>query len=325
MTIKTPLRVPIDGVPPAFVDPAALTPVEADGVRWLRDVEYALIPGYRPLLLDLSIPNAHGPVPLVVLIHGGAWLGGTKNIELGGLDDFGAVRARLHEEGFAVAAVQYRLSGEAAFPAQLHDIKAAIRWLRTAAPAVGIDPGRIASLGASAGGHLAVFLGTNTTVPELEGTVGLTGTSSAVTASVGWYPPTRLDTMESESIPGTPFTAHSAADSPESRLIGHTVGERPDLARYASPIAHVNDATAPTLLVHGTLDQVVPHQQSIAYHGALDEAGVPNKLELVEGADHGFFGGDIDAIIDTTVAFLLDQLATVQAASQALKSTTDKA
>jgi acetyl esterase/lipase len=310
MTIKTLPSVAIEGMPPAFVDPAALTPVEVDGVRWFRDVEYALVAGYRPLLLDLSIPNVHRPVPLVVLIHGGAWLGGSKNIQPPDFEDRGILQSRLLEEGFAVASIQYRLSGEAAFPAQLHDIKAAVRWLRNAAPVVGIDPDRLASLGASAGGHLAIFLGTNTTATDLEGTVGLAGPSSSVTASVGWYPPTRLDTMESESTPGTPFAAHSAPDSPESRLIGHTVRERPDLARHASPIAHISDATAPTLLVHGTLDRMVPHQQSVAYHLALDAAGVPNKLELVEGADHCFFGGDIDAIVDTTVAFLRDQLTT---------------
>ncbi|MFF4779851.1 MULTISPECIES: alpha/beta hydrolase fold domain-containing protein [Streptomyces] len=304
MTIKTPLRLPLDAIPPAFADAGALTPVEAGDVRRYRDVEYARLDGYRPLLLDLSIPSTHGLSPLVVLIHGGAWLGGSKNIEPPDIADFGVLQSRLLEEGIAVASIQYRLSCEATFPAQLHDVKAAIRWLRNAAPALGIDPERIASLGASAGGHLAVFLGTNTTATDLEGTVGLTGPSSAVCASVGWYPPTRLDTMQAESMPGTPFTAHSAPDSPESRLIGHAVSERPDLARHASPISHVSGATAPTLLVHGTLDQVVPHEQSVAHHGALDEAGVPNRLELVEGADHGFFGGDVDAIVETTVAFL---------------------
>lgn len=310
MTIKTPARFPSDWAPTAFAEPAALTPFEEDGVRWLRDVEYALIPGYRPLLLDVGIPAGdQAPVALVVLIHGGAWLGGSKNVQPGDLGDFGDLWPRLLQEGFAVAAVQYRLSAEAAFPAQLHDVKAAIRWLRSAAAVLGIDPDRIATIGESAGGHLSVFLGANTTAPDLEGTVGLTGPSSAVAASVGWYSPTRLDTMEYESIPSdTPATAHSAPDSPESRLIGHVVGERPDLARQASPIAHISDATAPTLLIHGTLDQLVPHQQSIAYHDALDLAGIPNKLELVDGADHCFFGADVSVIIDITVAFLRDQL-----------------
>ena len=308
MTIKTPLRVPLDGLPGAFADPGALTPVETGAVRRFRDVEYARIDGYRPLLLDLSVPSAQGPPPLVVLIHGGAWLAGTKNIEPHDIADFWVLQSCLLEEQFAVASIQYRLSGEAPFPAQLHDVKAAIRWLRNAAGPLGFDPDRIASLGASAGGHLALFLGTNTTAMDLEGAVGLTGPSSAVCASVGWYPPTRLDTMEAESMPGTPFAAHNAPDSPESRLIGHAVGERPDLARHASPIAHISGATAPTLLVHGRLDQMVPHQQSVAHHGVLDEAGVPNRLELVEGADHGFFGGDVDAIINTTVAFLREHL-----------------
>ena len=307
MTIKTPLRVPLDALPGAFADPGALTPVETGDVRRFRDVEYARIDGYRPLLLDLSVPSADELSPLVVLIHGGAWLAGTKNIEPHDIADFWVLQSRLLEEQFAVASIQYRLSGEAPFPAQLHDVKAAIRWLRNAAVPLGIDPDRIASFGASAGGHLALFLGTNTTAMDLEGAVGLTGPSSAVCASVGWYPATRLATLEAESMPG-PFAAHNAPDSPESRLIGCAVGERPDLARHASPISHISGATAPTLLVHGTLDQMVPHEQSVAHHGVLDEAGVPNRLELVEGADHGFFGGDVDAIINATIAFLREHL-----------------
>lgn len=315
MTIKTPLRFPTDGMPPAFADAAALTAVEQAGVRWFRDAEFARVPGYRPLLLDLSIPvDRTSPVPLVVLIHGGAWLGGSKNVQQGDHDDYATLWPRLLEEGFAVASVQYRLSGEAAFPAQLHDVKSAIRWLRSSAGVLGLDPDRIATVGESAGGHLSVFLGANTTDPELEGTVGVTGPSSAVTASVGWYPPTRLDTMESESLPATPFAAHNAPDSPESMLIGHAVATHRDLARHASPIAHISAATAATLLIHGTLDQVVPHQQSIAYHDALERAGIPTKLELVDGGDHCFFGADVAAIVDSTVAFLREQLTPLEGA-----------
>jgi len=314
MTIKTPPRFPVNGMPPAFADAAALTPAEENGIRWFRDLEYAAIPGYRPLLLDLSVPvDQQAPVPLAVLIHGGAWLGGSKTVRPGDLGDYATLWPRLLREGFAVAAIQYRLSGEAVFPAQLHDVKAAVRWLRSAARFLGIDPDRIGTVGESAGGHLSVFLGTNVAAPDLEGAVGLTGPSSAVAASVGWYPPTRLDTMESESIPGTPFTGHSTPDSPESRLIGRAVADRPDLARKASPIAHISEVTAPTLLIHGTLDQLVPYQQSIAYHEALDRAGIPSKLKLVEGADHCFFGGDVVAIIDTTVEFLRDQLVIIEA------------
>lgn len=305
MTLKTPLRIPTDVPPPMFDDPLMVTPIHEQGIIAYRNVAFARIPGYRPLLLDLIVPpGPRRPIPLVVHVHGGAWLAGTKRILPTDFDEFHELRARLLDEGYAFASVQYRLSAEAPFPAQLHDVKAAIRWLRAAAPGIGLDPDRIGTIGASAGGHLAIFLGANTDSVDLEGAVGLTGVSSVVASSVGWYPPTRLETMQEESIPGTPFSVHSAAGSPESRLIGAPVEDRPDLARAASPIAHITGATAPTLLIHGTCDQMVPHQQSIGYRAALEAAGITNELHLIDGADHCFFGGDMAPILDTTMAFL---------------------
>lgn len=309
MSLKTPLRLPTDWEP-AYCDvPSEISYTLEDGLRRYRDIEYAIVDGYRPLLLDLTVPAYEPqPVPLIVFIHGGAWLGGSKNLRSRDVDDRRALMERLFEEGYAVATVQYRLSGEATFPAQLHDVKAATRWLRSAAPALGLDADRIGSVGESAGGHLSLFLGTNTRHPGLEGDIGMTGISSSIAASVGWYPATRLDTLQEESTSGSLFPDHGAATSPSSMLIGIAVSERPDVARQASPIAHISQATAPTLLIHGTLDQLVPHQQSSAYHEALRAEGVASELHLIEKADHGFFGGDVDAIVDLTVSFLNDHL-----------------
>ncbi|KJL24607.1 alpha/beta hydrolase [Microbacterium azadirachtae] len=305
MTLKTPLRLPTDWEPACCDSPSEINYTTEDGFRRYRDVEYAIVDGYRPLLLDLMIPaDANKPAPLIIFIHGGAWLAGSKNFRSRDVDDRRPLFARLFEEGYAVATIQYRLSAEATFPAQVHDVKAATRWLRNAAPALGLDADRIGSVGESAGGYLSLFLGSNTSDPVLEGEVGMTGLSSSIAASVAWYPATRLDTLQEETLPGSPFPDHGAATSPSSLLIGVAVSEQPELARRASPITHINQATAPTLLIHGTLDQLVPHQQSIAYHEALQAEGVPSELHLIEGADHGFFGGDVDAIVDLTVAFL---------------------
>ena len=305
MSVKTPSSFPLDYQPALYDDPTKVHPTTDNGMRWYRDVQYAMVPGYRPLLLDLSVPDSPTPPPLVVIIHGGMWLQGSHKPMPGDFTDYHLLWPRLLDAGFAVASTQYRHSKEAQFPAQVNDVKAAVRWLRAASTTLGYDGKRIGTVGDSAGGHLSLFLGTNTADPILEGTVGLTCTPSSVTAAVSWYGPTCLDAM------------HLAADSPESSLIGATIAEHPDLARAASPITHISTASAPTLLIHGRCDLLIPHQQSIAYHEALQALGVRSQLHLIDGADHCFFGADIDSIIATTVTFLSDELAPEPSASPA--------
>ena len=143
--------------------------------------------GYRPLRMDLVLPaTASSPVPVVVWIHGGAWLFGSR---LHGAVTEPACRA-LMDRGIAVALVEYRFSGEARFPACLHDIKAAVRWLRQYGASVGVNGEGIGVWGESAGGHLAAFIAMNGTDERLNGTVGVTGCSSNVAAAVAWYPST---------------------------------------------------------------------------------------------------------------------------------------
>ena len=142
-----------------------------DGGSVIREVPYASPPGFRPLLLDLYLP-ARRPCPAVVWVHGGAFLMGSRSL-LPGMLERAELFRRLPAEGIAVASIDYRLSGEASFPAQLHDVKAAIRWLRARGSEAGIDPDRLAVWGESAGGHLAAMATVTSGVEELEGDIGI--------------------------------------------------------------------------------------------------------------------------------------------------------
>src|SRR4051812_25418584 len=168
-----------DEIPAPVSDPSG-------GTRY-PDVEYGRVMGFRPLRMDLVLPvTASGPVPVVVWIHGGAWLFGSR---LHGTVTEPVCRA-LIERGVAVALVEYRFSGEALFPACLHDVKASVRWLRQFGEHVGVNGEAIGVWGESAGGHLAVFTALNGNDERLDGTVGVTACSSDVVAGVGWYPDT---------------------------------------------------------------------------------------------------------------------------------------
>jgi acetyl esterase/lipase len=218
-----------------------------------------------------------GPAPLVVYIHGGAWLGGDKREN----------PARfLTRHGYAVASINYRLSQEAVFPAQIHDCKAAIRHLRAKSKDYGIDPDRIGVWGSSAGGHLVALLGTSGGVADLEGSLGATNASSRVQAVVNYFGPSNLLTMGEQSGPGSRIQ-HDAPDSPESKLIGGAVQENKEKARAASPVTYATQDDPPMMHVHGDHDQIVPVGQSRELQAALEKAGAPTTLRVVEGGGHG--------------------------------------
>ena len=205
-------------MPPPVSDPST------GGTRH-AGIEYARVMGFRPLRMDLLLPAAaSGPVPVVIWIHGGAWLFGSR---LYGAVTEPACRSLL-ERGLAVALVEYRLSGEAHFPACLHDVKAAVRWLRHFGSSVGVDGEAIAVWGESAGGHLAALLATNAADERLDGTLGLTGCSSNVIAAVAWYPPTDFLGMNPDG------TGWPDPGSPEAALPVSSSGSRaPDTASSA--------------------------------------------------------------------------------------------
>ncbi|WP_051797025.1 alpha/beta hydrolase [Catenuloplanes japonicus] len=264
-----------------------------------RDAFVAQEQGFRPLLLDLLVPaDATGPVPVVLWVHGGGWLNGSPKVLpdwLAGEDHIGqALRA-----GLAVALPAYRLSGEAAFPAPLHDLKSAVRYLRYYASDLGIDPDRIGVWGESAGGLLASLLALSTD----EGTVGVTEGSSHVQAAVVWYGPSHLATMQSHQHPRATGD-HDADDSPESLLIGAPVTRSPEKVAAASPVTHVRGDAPPILLLHGEEDVVVGYRQSVELAAALEAVGAPVELVAVPGGDHLFGGADLGAQVRRSVGFL---------------------
>jgi acetyl esterase/lipase len=277
---------------------------DADGIRHWRDVVYAHVQGFRPLMLYVSAPPVKSPA-LLCFIHGGAWRLGHPEVTspiYRRLDFIG----KFLRAGFAVAKISYRLSAEARFPTQLHDCKAAIRFLRNHAQAFGFDPNRVAAFGDSAGGHLAALVGLTGNRSDLEGEVGERG-SSAVQAVVDWFGPTDLLTMSGQAIPGG-MHAQDAADSPESELVGGPIQQNKEAARAASPLAYVGPGAPPFHIQHGALDRLVPIRQSETFHAALIKAGVNSTLVRIEGADHCFWGAPLDGIVERDIAFLKARL-----------------
>lgn len=277
------------------------------GVRLLSGVEYATVPGFRPLLLDLYLPVLDGPRPAVVFIHGGGWGLGSRASVGPTLDTLRpGLFERLADAGLAVATVDYRLTGEAIFPAQLHDVKAAVRWLRREAARLAIDADRIVAWGASAGGHLAALLGLTSGVLELEGEVGVTQASAAVCAVVDWYGPTDLLALVEQGDPDGPME-HDSEASPEGSLIGGAVSQNPARARAASPITYVHADAPPFQIKHGGADRAVPFVQSCALAQALTDVGVRVDLQIVDGSDHMWIGADdIEAIVQSSLEFVLE-------------------
>jgi len=278
-----------------------------DGARHYVGATYAAPGGYRPLLLDLWVPEATTTPPLVVWIHGGGWMMGDRRYLPETLRPNQVFDALL-DAGLAVATIDYRHALEAPFPAQLHDAKAAIRWLRAFSDELGISTERIGVMGESAGGHLAALVGLTAQRPDLEGTHGVAGPSSAVDVVVDWYGPADFSTMPRMQPP--PHIAAKLEPAmlvpPEDQL---TRGLEGAALADASPITHVTPDAPAFLLVHGTADWLVPYDQSEQLQAALTAAGVDCRLEPVEGAQHIFDGcDDVDAVVQLSVDHLANAL-----------------
>ena len=247
------------------------------GVEIIRDIVFGT-GGGRPLKLHLVRPKDPGDdaLPVFVWIHGGGWKSGSKETAVPRLAHFA-------QRGFAGATIEYRLSDEATFPAQIEDCKAAIRFLKAHANKYQLDPHRLAVGGSSAGGHLAALVGTSGDVRELEGTGGWPEQSSRVHAVVDFYGPT--DLTEFVKTPG--YRGHANPNSPESRLLGGKVDQYPALAKSASPISYVDRNDPPFLIIHGSDDRVVPPHQSELLQMALTKANVQVTHHVIQGAGHG--------------------------------------
>ncbi|MEU9374392.1 alpha/beta hydrolase [Streptomyces sp. NPDC048255] len=296
--------------PPPYQSP--VQPVTGtDGVRRFDGVTYATTPGFRPRLLDVQLPAGEGPFPAVVWIHGGGWLDGDRRYPPPTVPApllHGAVLGA----GLALVSIDYRHSLEAPFPAQLHDVKAAIRYVRAFAGVLGIDPDRIGVWGESAGGHLAALAGLvgpgSVDGPALEGAHGVGSGDTGVLAVVDWYGVSDLEALADHPMP--PMPGGVEFPDPYEALLGGTEAERPALARAASPVTYAEGSNPPPfLLVHGTRDGLVPYSQSEALARALVSAGGEVTLRPVEGADHIFLGSpDIERIVAESVAFLAGHL-----------------
>ncbi len=258
----------------ASMFPGAIHAGESTRSTIVPDLEYARV-GEHTLKLDLHIPSGRARAPLIVWSHGGAWRSGSKSsMPLG----------KLVEDGYAIASVDYRLSTEAKFPAQVHDIKAAIRFLRAQGSEWKLPTKKIVIAGDSAGAHLAALVGVSNGNTELEGTVGDgLKQSSDVQGIISFYGAANLTTILKQSTPHGLSVRVPALDL----LLGDQPTNVPALARLASPIFHVDAHDPPLLLLHGDQDPQMPINQSLELLGAYQKVKAPVQFEVVHGAAHG--------------------------------------
>jgi acetyl esterase/lipase len=269
-----------------------------DDVEFTPNVVYGKAGG-QELKLDLSRPKKAEPkdakpdrgLPCVVVIHGGGWAQGSKE----GHDD---VTWLFAQHGYVAATVGYRLAPAHVFPAQVQDVKCAVRFLRAHAGDYGLDPDHIGAVGFSAGGHLSMMLATTSKDDGLEGDGGWADQSSRVQAAVSFFGPTDL------AAPDLP----PVTDDILKNFIGGTKAEKPDAYKAASPITYVRSDTAPMLLFQGTKDPLVPHTQATRMADALTKAGVPGRVELLLGQSHGWGGAELKRTGEVTLAFFDEHL-----------------
>ncbi len=267
----------------------ALTAAAAPVVE--ADIEYAVVAG-EPLRLDLHKPSTAAGAPLLVYVHGGGWEAGSKaQMPLVGLV----------ERGYVVASLDFRPASKAPFPGQVHEIKAAIRFLRANASRYGYDARRIAILGASSGGHLAALVGTTNGHLELEGTLGAhPGESSAVQAIVSYFGASNLTTILAQS---TPFGL-GIREPALKRLLGALPKESEAAAKLASPVLHVDGTDPPLFMLHGDQDPQMPINQSHELQGAYEQQGLDASFIVVHGAAHGGDAFYAPANVERVAAFL---------------------
>ena len=251
-------------------------PKVPEGVTVHRDIAY-VTDGHERQKLDLYIPDTGENLPLIIWVHGGAWRGGSKERY---------APMEYLKSGYAGASINYRLSQHAVFPAQIEDVKAAVRWIRANTETYRLDPNRFAAWGSSAGGHLVAMLGTTGDITEFEVGENLE-VSSQVQAVVNYFGPTDFLQMDTHRLPDG--LVHDASDSPESKLVGGPIQEHKDRVARANPITYVSKADPPMLIIHGDQDKLVPYHQSLLLKEALEAVGAPVTLYKVEGGGHGGF------------------------------------
>lgn len=256
------------------------------GFTVLRDIDYVGADNKRQML-DLYLPEAKSdqPRPLVVYIHGGGWENGSK-------DNAGVLFGLIKDRPYAGASVNYRLTNEATWPAQIHDCKAAIRWLRAHAKEHGIDAEKIAVFGISAGGHLVSMLGVTGGEKALEGELGPhRDQSSRVTCVLDFCGPSNFLTFGGKGSIINPDDPKSAL----AKLVGGPVKDKQDVARNVSPVNHLSSDDAPFLIIHGDKDTIVPYAQAQEFDTAMEAAKLPATLLTGTGGGHVFFSAPLIA------------------------------
>ncbi len=281
--------------------PASAQRAVPEDVEAIRDVEYGVANDVS-LKLDIYRPKKapEGPMPAIVWIHGGGWRQGDKN------NAANAIAAA--RRGFFAVSINYRLSGEAVFPAAIEDCKGAIRWLRANAKEYGVDPDRIGVWGSSAGGHLALLAGSADASAGLEGKSGYAKVSSRVQAVCSWFGPSDFS------------NAGTVSRDPVAQFLGGTQEEKAEEYKRASPVTHVSGDDPPVLMIHGDKDKTVDLQQSRIMLEALEKAKVPADLVVVKNAGHGWqpSGGAIEPtveeILEKSLSFFEEKLGVKKAA-----------
>lgn len=272
---------------------AAAELVVPETVDFERDLEFAN-PDGQHLQLNLARPkNAAGRRPAVLCIHGGGFRAGSREGNNG-------LCLKLAQRGFVAATASYRLAPKYQFPAAVHDVKAAVRWLRANADKYQIDPQRIGVTGDSAGGHLAQFLGVTAGVAQFEGDEGNADQSSRVACVVNRYGPSNLLKSYDASVDAAEVLPLFLGGDRETARQRHVL---------ASPLNWVTPAAAPTLLLHGTEDKYVAYEQAIWMRDRLQACGVEVELLTLTGAGHGFKGADAEQAEQALFAFFAKHLA----------------
>lgn len=271
--------------PPAPKQPPA-------GVTFEKDVAYGR-GGEELLTLDLSRPTTTNaaPAPVVVLIHGGAWRGGNKTAH----DD---LTWQFAQRGYVAATIGYRFCPKFTFPAQVEDVKCAVRYLRAHAKQYNLDPNRVGAVGFSAGAHLSMMLGVTSKADGLEGGGGWPEQSSAVQAVVSFCGPTDMAATD------LPVVSKNLVKD----FLGGTPAEKAEAYRRASPVTYAHKGAPPLLMFQGTTDPLVPHTQAYRMIDALSAAGAPGRVEILIGAGHGWAGSDLFRTLEETFTFFDEHL-----------------
>jgi acetyl esterase/lipase len=255
-------------------------------VEYKPDITYAKVAG-EELQLDVASPKGlDHPVPAIVVIHGGGWMGGKRQ----SMTDF-AKQVAAH--GYVAPTISYRLAPKHPFPAQIEDVKCAVRYLRAHAKELNIDPQRVGATGISAGAHLSMMLGVMDSADGMEGDGGNADQPSKVQAVVSYVGPVNL-VIDNYTETQTQILTAFLQGPPKEKVAD---------CRRASPITYINKGDAPMLCFFGTNDPLISYDQAFQITTALDNAEVPGRVELLLGASHGWMGKEMDRTMEATMSF----------------------